>query len=361
MKVLRAGTITGALVLMVVALTQACGARTALRGAEPCPRDDVTQACVGVCGDGVTTCVDGYWSACEIPTREESCEDVCGEGTRSCADESWSECEVPPVTEDCENDCGSGTRSCVDRTWSECEVEPVTEECTYGCGPGTRTCTLGEWGRCDAPSPLPPVLAATIRDFTDEHPDFELPIDRAGYEPGIVGDELDADAKPIYMGGPDGTLTTTGEANFYDWYHSEEAVLEIEIPLQVASFSEEFYVYENRAFFPIDNQLLGNQGRNHNFHFTLELEATFVYQSGQEFVFDGDDDIWVFINNRLVIDLGGLHESMSAGVNLDQVADEIGIVLGNEYPLKIFFAERHTVDSNFVIETSIANLGECPR
>jgi fibro-slime domain-containing protein len=105
---------------------------------------------------------------------------------------------------------------------------------------------------------------------------------------------------------------------------------------------------------------LGNEGYPHNYHFTLEAEATFVYRPGQVFAFDGDDDIWVFINGALVIDLGGLHQSLRSDVDLDSVAGAIGLVPGGEYELKIFFAERHTVESNFVIETSIANLGECP-
>lgn len=349
------------LALWMGALTPACGARSQLRGAQPCPEEGVVQRCIGICGEGTTECLGGFWTQCDIPPRDESCEDVCGVGTRHCEDEVWSECVVQPVEETCENDCGSGFMTCVDRTWSDCQVEIVVEECTKGCGPGTRTCESGSWAACDAPDPLPPELTATIRDFSDSHPDFELPTE-GGVDRGIVADELGADGKPVYQGGS-GTLTTSGRENFDQWYRDVPGVNEsttIELPLETSSFSDEFYIYENRAFFPIDNRLLGNEGREHNYHFTLEVEATFVYQEGQVFAFDGDDDIWVFINNRLVIDIGGLHESLSESVELDRIADDIGIVPGNEYPLKIFFAERHTVASNFVIQTSIADLGECP-
>lgn len=353
---------TLAAAFLVFVLAEGCGVRSQLRGAEPCSEAGRVQSCLGICGEGTTVCSDGFWSACAIPVRQESCEGVCGIGIQTCADELWSECIVEPTQASCDNECGIGYQTCIDAEWSECIVEPVTEECTFGCGPGSRTCTDNEWGQCSAPRPLPPILQATVRDFSDTHPDFERP-GPAEHETGIVEEYLGPDGKPVYAGGPNGTLTTTGQEEFDQWYRDVPGVnerTEIEITLQTSSASEEFYVYENRAFFPIDGQLLGNEGRSHNYHFTLEAEASFVYREGQVFAFDGDDDIWVFINNRLVIDLGGLHQSLRRDVDLDAVAEQIGIFPGNEYPLKIFFAERHTVESNFVIETSIADLGECP-
>ena len=54
-------------------------------------------------------------------------------------------------------------------------------------------------------------------------------------------------------------------------------------------------------------------------------------------------------NNRLVVDLGGQHAKASGGVSLDT----LGLVVGEAYPFHIFYAERHTASSNFVLETSI--------
>ena len=69
-----------------------------------------------------------------------------------------------------------------------------------------------------------------------------------------------------------------------------------------------------------------------------------------------DDDLWVFINGRLAIDLGGVHGQMSEEANLDALSSYLGITTGNKYTLDFFFAERHTVESHFRIETTIDDL-----
>ena len=63
--------------------------------------------------------------------------------------------------------------------------------------------------------------------------------------------------------------------------------------------------------------------------------------------------MFVYINGQLVVDLGGVHRSQSAGVNVDEEASRLGLLPGGNYELKLFFAERHTSESNFKIETSI--------
>merc|ERR1712061_138796 len=55
------------------------------------------------------------------------------------------------------------------------------------------------------------------------------------------------------------------------------------------------------------------------------------------------------INNKLVMNLGGTHTAMARMVTLN----DLDLELGRAYNLHLFFAERHTVDSNFRIETSI--------
>jgi fibro-slime domain-containing protein len=61
----------------------------------------------------------------------------------------------------------------------------------------------------------------------------------------------------------------------------------------------------------------------------------------------------VFINNKLAIDLGGIHAQESQTVKLDAQASTLGITKGNVYPLAVFNAERHVVQSNFRIDTTM--------
>lgn len=93
----------------------------------------------------------------------------------------------------------------------------------------------------------------------------------------------------------------------------------------------------------------GARGGRHNFGFTMKIQAQFEYVPGQYFSFFGDDDVWVFINNRLVVDIGGQHAQEEGAVDLDT----LGLTPGVTYPFHIFYAERHIYESNFKMLTSI--------
>jgi fibro-slime domain-containing protein len=80
---------------------------------------------------------------------------------------------------------------------------------------------------------------------------------------------------------------------------------------------------------------------------------------GEVFRFTGDDDLWVFVNRHLAIDLGGPHQSKMGEVYLDDHGAEFGIAPGNTHQLHLFFVERHVINSDFSVETTIADPGTC--
>ena len=66
-----------------------------------------------------------------------------------------------------------------------------------------------------------------------------------------------------------------------------------------------------------------------------------------------DDELWIFVNGKLALDVGGQHQALEGTIDFDLQAAALDITVGSTYPMDIFHAERQTTDSNFHIETNI--------
>lgn len=225
----------------------------------------------------------------------------------------------------------------------------------YQLGPaidddGTSTPTLPD----DAPGAdgegCGTTIIGIVRDFKDEHDDFESFC--CDVEEGIVENQLGDDKKPVYAHSG-GTDATSGPEAFDQWYRTVEDVnLPHWLYLNLEP-NDGVYTFHSDSFFPLDGEGWGNQDRAHNYHFTTEIHTKFRYEGGEVFRFTGDDDVFVYINGHLVIDIGGVHGATSAEVVLDDVASDIDITIGEEYDLDLFQAERRTSESNFRIDTTL--------
>lgn len=199
-------------------------------------------------------------------------------------------------------------------------------------------------------------LTGTVRDFTPAHPDFESGI--SGLVTGLVSPTLVGSA-PTLTAPMSGAGAIASAASFAAWWGPAAPSVSHSITLTETFAGSGIYSYASSAFFPIDGMLLGNYAFGHNYHFTYQIAATFGYTpgAGQTFTFSGDDDVWVYFDKKLGVDLGGVHGTASASVNLDTLFGP-GKAAGN-YAFDFFFAERHTSGSNFSIATSL-NLVAAP-
>ncbi len=344
-----------------------------LAGNEECEDDDVTPTSGDGCSD---TCQRELGWACDLPLTAchlTVCNDGVQEGDEPCDDGNDDIgdgcnpfCQVEPSCPGgpCISACGDGLILPADM--EDCDDGNTTDG--DGC---SSTCLIELGFTCvDVTGPLPPQLVVPIayRDVIGlsngsqaKHPDFEQ-FGATQETVGLVEFMLGADGKPVYTGicgapligpCPYGQQTTT-QANFDQWYNDVPGVnVKHVTTLTLQEQSPGVYFFPDATFFPLDGLgwvALGmeNTSNGHNFGFTSEIRTWFEFQGNESLAFSGDDDVWVFINGRLALDLGGLHPQRPGSFTLDTAtATSLDLIAGNVYEIALFHAERHTNQSNF--------------
>jgi len=95
--------------------------------------------------------------------------------------------------------------------------------------------------------------------------------------------------------------------------------------------------------------------KTHNFLFTTEVVYWFQYSADTNatLTFSGDDDVWVFVNGKLAVDLGGAHVPETGSVTINAAsATSYGLKAGSVYEIRVFHAERKPEGSSFRLTLS---------
>ena len=364
------------------------------------------------CDDGNTVPFDGCSTTCQKDPTCGTATSAVGECKTVCGDGIY----LPGVEE-----CDDGNVRDGDGCSHDCKIEPGN------------TCQSMQ-SKPQAKLEIP-IVARDFESYSNGspptgHPDFGHYCcdDSLQKGKGVVASTLGADRKPVWAGptqdpGADPTqLLFTGKKEFDQWYRNVDGVnmtyYETLTLLQNATTKTTYAMnsdtdtpwYDMCGFFPLDDLTkpmvdqntgapvtyhynqgqpddrichayqglgFGNSWANHNYSFTTEARYWFQYQGNENLKFTGDDDVWVFINGMMAIEMPGTHNRSVGTVILDasKGTGQVGygdppgayttvdfkLTIGHLYEVVVFQAERWCCGSNYMLTLAnfIAGRSQC--
>ena len=177
--------------------------------------------------------------------------------------------------------------------------------------------------------------------------------DGMSHEVPIYGMGVDEYSKIILKQTADGTYRFDASKNKTKYDTENGAIYEDDSASSKMFYPLEDIGYEQPGLLKNTSEVDGN-GRNGNF--TLRGESQFIYNEADNlyFQFKGDDDVYMFINGVLALDLGGSHGSNTKKVELNKLdKTKYNLEDGKIATFTFFYMERCSDASTFAIETNM--------
>ena len=195
-------------------------------------------------------------------------------------------------------------------------------------------------------------------------------------EQGLVDYQLDGKYLPVALGGE--LTPNRGLDDMSRWFAEVEGksksytgVIQMDYYANGAAFS-----FHQDEFYPLDgvefgaDEAINADGHNHLFTMNFMVPFTALLSGNESFTITADDDTFVYVGDKLVIDMGGIHDAItgrfeirengevySAVDNVDLAYSGINVQGGDGSVVRIFHADRNEEDSVFKIEFVGMNLG----
>lgn len=165
-----------------------------------------------------------------------------------------------------------------------------------------------------------------------------------------TGKEFYSDANYLFKQDADGYYEYDSTKNFAQFNKNTKEFTVYKVPGSSKGPIDLQQGSKHGSFFPF-NTLGDNKywsipqisEKSPDFHFGMTMSAKFIQPkdgkingNNMVFEFSGDDDVWVYIDGVLVLDIGGIHNSVSGSIDFAEGTVKVG---SNNYTLKNLFKE----------------------